>query len=169
MHPGETDSQRAAIWKMSLNGSGMALFAQHIRNAIALAVNPASGHLWAAGAGQDDLPTYHPYEFADDITAAATAGGGTASYGWPYCEENHMLYNTGSGAPANCNAQAQPLVEFPAYITHIGATFYPTNPNRRIRLSDAVPRRAHRHQPRFVAHTGGGMDARSHQKSTTFR
>jgi glucose/arabinose dehydrogenase len=125
---GETDPQRAAIWKMSLSGSGMALFAAHIRNPIALAVDPASGHLWAGGAGQDSLATYHPYEFMDDITAAAATGGGTANYGWPYCEENHLPYNTGSGAPANCNAQAQPLVEFPAYITHIGATFYPTSP-----------------------------------------
>jgi glucose/arabinose dehydrogenase len=125
---GETDPQRAAIWKMGLNGSGMTLFAEHIRNAIALAVDPASGHVWAGGAGQDDLTYFHPYEFMDDVTAAAASAGGIANYGWSYCEENHALYNTGTGAPANCNAQAQPLVEFPAYITHIGAAFYPTNP-----------------------------------------
>ncbi len=127
---GESDPQRAAIWKMNLDGSAMALYASHIRNAIALAVNPVSGHLWAGGAGQDSLATYHPYEFFDDVTAAAMAGsGGVANYGWPYCEENHHLYNTGAGAPANCNGQAQPLVEFPAYITHIGAAFYPANPS----------------------------------------
>jgi glucose/arabinose dehydrogenase len=125
---GETDPQRAAIWKMSLSGSGMTLFAAHMRNAIALAVNPASGHVWAGGAGQDDLAAYHPYEYMDDVTAAGASAGGVANYGWPYCEENHVLYNTGTGAPANCNAQAQPLVEFPAYITHIGAVFYPSNP-----------------------------------------
>lgn len=132
---GETDSQRAAIWKMSLSGSGMTLFAAHIRNAIALAVDPASGHVWAGGAGQDDLATYHPYEFMDDATAAAASAGGVANYGWPYCEENHVLYNTGTGAPANCNAQAQPLIEFPAYITHIGAVFYPSNPTGSYALS----------------------------------
>jgi glucose/arabinose dehydrogenase len=127
---GESDPQRAAIWKMNLDGSGMALFASHIRNAIALAVDPVSGHLWAGGAGQDSLPNYHPYEFFDDVTAAATAGsGGVANYGWPYCEENHVRYNTGAGAPATCTGQAQPLVEFPAYITHIGAAFYPANPS----------------------------------------
>ncbi len=124
---GETDPQRAAIWKMSLMGANMTLFAKHIRNAIALAVDPASTHLWAGGAGQDDLPTYHPYEFMDDATAAATSAGGVADYGWPYCEENHQLYNTGAGAPANCDVEAVPLVEFPAYITHIGAAFYPAS------------------------------------------
>jgi glucose/arabinose dehydrogenase len=125
---GETDPQRAAIWKMNLDGSGMAVFASHIRNAIALAVDPVSGHLWAGGAGQDSLPTWHPYEFMDDVTVAAANSGGVADYGWPYCEENHVLYNKGAGAPSNCNSEAQPLVEFPAYITHIGATFYPLNP-----------------------------------------
>ncbi len=125
---GETDPQRAAIVSMPLSGSSSPpVFAQHIRNAIALAVDPATGHLWAGGAGQDDLTYYHPYEFMDDVTAAAASAGGVANYGWPYCEENHVLYNTGTGAPTNCNAQAQPLVEFPAYITHIGAAFYPAN------------------------------------------
>jgi glucose/arabinose dehydrogenase len=122
---GETDPQRAAIWKMNLNGAGMMLFAKHIRNAIALAVDPVTNHLWAGDAGQDDLATDHPYEFVDDVTAAAAAARGVANYGWPYCEEHHVRYRSGAGAPANCNAQAQPLVEFPAYITHIGAAFYP--------------------------------------------
>jgi glucose/arabinose dehydrogenase len=120
---GESDPQRAAIWRMNLDGTGMTLLAKRFRNAIALAVNPASGHLWAAGAGQDSLPLYHPYEFADDVTASAA--GGVADYGWPYCEENHIAYVTGAGAPADCSGTVQPLVEFPAYITHIGAAFYP--------------------------------------------
>jgi glucose/arabinose dehydrogenase len=124
---GETDPQRAAIWKMNFNGGDMALFAKRVRNGIALAVNPVSGHLWVAGAGQDSLPVYHPYEYADDVTAATAAAGGVADYGWPYCEENHQLVNNGPGAPANCNSEAIPLVEFPAYITHIGAVFYPAS------------------------------------------
>ena len=122
---GESDPTRAAIWRMNLDGSGMRLVAKRIRNAIALAVNPASGHLWAGGAGQDSLPQGHPYEFIDDVSAHASSG--VADYGWPYCEENHVLYNKGAGAPANCDAVVQPLVEFPAYITHIGAVFYPAS------------------------------------------
>ncbi len=122
---GETDPTRAAIWKMHLDGSGMTLVARRIRNAIALAVDPASGHLWAGGAGQDSLPSGHPYEFIDDVSAHT--GGSIADYGWPYCEENRVLYNSGTGSPQNCNAIVEPLVEFPAYITHIGAVFYPLN------------------------------------------
>jgi glucose/arabinose dehydrogenase len=123
---GERDPQRAAIWRMNLDGSNMQLVAKRIRNAIALAVDQVSGHLWAGDAGQDDLPTRHPYEFVDDVTASAR--GGVADYGWPYCEENHIRYNTGAGAPENCDATVEPIIEFAAYTTHIGATFYPRNP-----------------------------------------
>jgi glucose/arabinose dehydrogenase len=120
---GETDATRAAIWQMSGDGSHMKLVAKRIRNAIALAVDPASEHLWAGGAGQDDLPQSHPYEFMDDVSAHA--GAAAADYGWPYCEENHILYNSGPGAPVNCSTIVVPLVEFHAYVTHIGAAFYP--------------------------------------------
>lgn len=123
---GETDPTRAAIWKMNRDGSGMTLVAKRIRNAIALAVDPVTNHLWAGVAGQDSLPAGHPYEFVDDVTAHQVDG--VADYGWPYCEENHHLYNSGPGAPSNCNATVQPLVEFPAYITHVGVAFYPQNP-----------------------------------------
>jgi glucose/arabinose dehydrogenase len=122
----ETDPLRASIVKLPLIGGTPTVVAKYTRNAIALAVDPATGHLWAAGAGQDDLPTYHPYEYADDVTASAASG--VANYGWPYCEENHHTYSTPpSSWPNGCNGTVQPLVEFPAYITHIGAAFYPVN------------------------------------------
>ena len=125
---GESDPERSAIWKMNLNGGGMTRVAENIRNAIALAVDPATGHLWAGGAGQDDLPNYHPWEFMDDVTASSQGSGGVANYGWPYCEENHDAYSTPPASwPNGCNDTVQPLIEFPAYITHIGAAFYPAN------------------------------------------
>jgi glucose/arabinose dehydrogenase len=136
---GESDPQRAAIVSMPLTGSSNpTVFAEHMRNAIALAVNPVSGHLWAGGAGQDDLPTYHPYEYMDDVTASAAASGGVANYGWPYCEENHVQYSTPpANWPNGCNGTVQPLVAFPAYITHIGAVFYPANPTGSYALPSA--------------------------------
>jgi glucose/arabinose dehydrogenase len=102
---------------MSADGAGMSTRATRVRNAIALAVNPSSGHLWAGGAGQDDLPVYHPYEFMDDVTAHA----GVADYGWPDCEEDHVAYTAG----AKCGSTVEPLLILPAYSTITGATFYP--------------------------------------------
>ncbi len=115
----ETDPTRATIQQMGFTGSGITAKAVHVRNAIALAVNLATGTVWAGGAGQDLLPAGHPYEFFDPVTLHA----GVANYGWPGCEENHHAYRTG----ANCSSTVIPRVEFPAYQTIIGAVFYPVS------------------------------------------
>ncbi len=117
----ETDPTRATIQRLGLDGSGMTTLARRIRNPIALAIAPLSGHLWVGDAGQDNLPSLHPYEFLDDVTSH----GGVADYGWPDCEENHVAYVSGS----NCSQTVAPLVELPAYSTIIGAAFYPAQPS----------------------------------------
>ncbi len=117
----EVDPTRASLLAFSPDGGAYTKKARRIRNAIALAVNPRSGHLWVAGAGQDDLAFGHPYEFADDLSAHA----GIADYGWPDCEEDRVAYVRG----ADCRDTVVPLVEIPAYSTIIGATFYPFDPH----------------------------------------
>ena len=116
----EVDPTRAAVSVMLPDGSHFKQRARRIRNAIALAVNPDTGSLWVGGAGQDDLPAGHPYEFLDNLSAHS----GDADYGWPECEENHHVYWPGY----TCAKQVEPLVELPAYSTIIGAAFYPANP-----------------------------------------
>jgi glucose/arabinose dehydrogenase len=115
----ESDPPRATIRQLRLDGSGLSARAVHIRNAIALAVNPATQSLWAADAGQDALTQGHPYEFFDDVSSHA----GIANYGWPDCEENRHAYSPG----ADCSSAVVPRVAFPAYETPIGAAFYPPN------------------------------------------
>ncbi|HET6274944.1 MAG TPA: hypothetical protein VFE16_03260 [Candidatus Cybelea sp.] len=115
----EVDRTRASISSMKPDGSGVTLRAERIRNAIALAANPATGSVWVGDAGQDDLPFGHPYEFLDDLSAHA----GTADYGWPFCEEDRHAYVSG----ADCGKTVEPLVELPAYSTIVGAAFYFAN------------------------------------------
>jgi glucose/arabinose dehydrogenase len=115
----EVDPTRASIQQLPIGGGAMTERATRIRNAIALAVNPATGSLWAGGAGQDGLAYGHPYEYIDNVSSHT----GIADYGWPVCEENHNPFSSG----ANCANTVAPLVEYPAYTTHIGATFYPAN------------------------------------------
>jgi glucose/arabinose dehydrogenase len=117
----ETDPTRATIQRMGLSGQSMTTLATRIRNPIALAIDPATGALWAGGAGQDNIPASHPFEFLDAVTSH---GVPPIDYGWPVCEENHHAYTTG----ANCANTVAPLVELPAYSTIIGATFYPLSP-----------------------------------------
>jgi glucose/arabinose dehydrogenase len=115
----EIDPTRATIQEMGPDGASATTRAKRIRNAIALTMNPATGTLWAGGAGQDNLPQGHPYEFFD----AVTLHGGVSDYGWPDCEENHVAYTGG----ADCTRTIAPLVELPAYSTILGAAFYPVS------------------------------------------
>lgn len=115
----EVDPTRATIQQMNADGSNMTTKGARIRNAIAITTNPDTGTVWAGGAGQDSLPTGHPYEFFD----ALTSHDGQADYGWPDCEENHNAYGSG----ADCTNTVQPLIEFTAYSTLIGAAFYSKN------------------------------------------
>ena len=118
----EIDPTRATIQAMGLNGENMHTLATRIRNAIAVAVNPNTGTLWAGGAGQDDLPFGHPYEFMDSVTTRLYADGGglPVDYGWNECEEDQQSFGSG----ADCAGTAIPAVELTTYMTHIGATFY---------------------------------------------
>jgi glucose/arabinose dehydrogenase len=115
----ETDPTRASVQRMALDGTGMVTQATRIRNAMAFATDPTTGNVWAGGAGQDNLPSGHPYEYMDPVSTHALG----ADYGWPVCEEDHVAYTTG----ANCASTIAPALEFPAYSTLIGATFYPAN------------------------------------------
>jgi glucose/arabinose dehydrogenase len=114
----ETDPTRATVQQLALDGGATTTRATRVRNAIGLAVNPSTGTVWAGGAGQDDLPLGHPYEWFDGVTLHP----GTPDYGWPACEENQHAYIDGSV----CTSVVEPRIELPAYSTIIGATFYPT-------------------------------------------
>lgn len=112
----EVDATRATVQQMTTDGKDVHAKAVHIRNAIALAVNAATGSVWAGVADQDQLPHGHPYEAFDPITAHE----GTVDYGWPHCYDNHHPAEPG----VDCSHQTPARVVFPAYDTPIGAAFY---------------------------------------------
>ena len=116
----DMDATRATIQIMGPSGEDMRPKAIHIRNAIALAVDPRSGSLWAGVAGQDELETGHPYEVFDPVSAHE----GVVDYGWPYCYDNHRSIGN-----RDCSKQTVARVVFPAYITPIGAAIYPASPS----------------------------------------
>jgi glucose/arabinose dehydrogenase len=115
----EVDPTRASVQQMALDGSGMTTKGTKLRNAIALAVDPSTGYVWAGGAGQDKLPFGHPYETFDPVSTRP----GVADYGWPACYDDALPV---AGAPASaCSAITLPELVLPAYATLIGAVFYP--------------------------------------------
>jgi glucose/arabinose dehydrogenase len=136
----ESDATRAVVLQSGLSGGAVTSAATRIRNPIALALNPVTNHVWVGGAGQDclqlgtstcgaQMDVYangHPYEYVDDLTARGSA---TVDYHWPDCEENHQSRHAFNAAfpSVDCSAQPVPIVEFPAFGTHIGAVYYPAN------------------------------------------
>jgi glucose/arabinose dehydrogenase len=135
----ETDPTRGTIQKTDITTPGLSLVATRVRNAMALAVNPATGTVWAGGAGQDcvvgttcfaamdaNYLNGHPYEWLDPLTKHTAP----VDYMWPWCEENKSPVGAPDGTPAtpppgtNCNAMIVAPVRAPAYATIIGATFY---------------------------------------------
>lgn len=118
----ETDETRASIQRIDPATKRTSPFAVHVRNPIALTVNPATNSVWTGVAGVDDLPVGHPYEIFDDVSAHAAP----ADYGWPSCYENRQ--HTPSW-PGSCSSAAVPRVVFPAYETPVGAVFYPLAPH----------------------------------------
>lgn len=116
----EVDPGRAVILSMGLNGESAQVYAKGVRNAMALAVNPRTWFLWAGGAGQDNLPTGHAYEYFDSITQHPAG----SSWGWPACEEKNVAYTPG----ADCSKTIVPHIEMPAYSTIMSAVFYPLAP-----------------------------------------
>jgi glucose/arabinose dehydrogenase len=112
----ELDATRATIQQMAPDGTMMKPRAVDIRNAIALAVDPSNGHLWAGVAGRDDLEHGHPYEIFDDVSSHP----GVPDYGWLKCYDDHQPI-----AGASCAGVVVPEAAFPGYETPIGAAFYP--------------------------------------------
>lgn len=113
----ELDATRATIQRVDIANHSLQPVATHIRNAIALAVDPVSHALWAGVAGVDDLAPGKPYEIFDDVTAHDLP----VSYGWPSCYDNRRVHPKW---PADCSHVAIPRVVFPAYATPIAAVFY---------------------------------------------
>jgi glucose/arabinose dehydrogenase len=120
----ELDDTRASIQRIDLSTKQMIPEAQHIRNAVALAVDPSTHTLWAGVAGMDHLPPGQPYEIFDAITSHHAP----VNYGWPRCYDNQRSDTEYSG---DCSTTPIPRVIFPAYETPIGAVFYPTDQNGR--------------------------------------
>jgi glucose/arabinose dehydrogenase len=122
----ETDPTRATVQAMTLDGTNMHARAVDIRNAIALAVQPQTGDVWAGVAGRDDLEHGHPYEIFDPVTAHS----GTPDYGWLTCYDDRKPIGG-----ASCANVVVPRVVFPAYDTPIGAAFYPRDGSGRYAFS----------------------------------
>ena len=115
----ERDRRRAAIVRYNADGSGETLFATGLRNAVGLAVHPATGALWATVNERDwrgdDLPP--------DYVTVVERG---RFYGWPPCFASGGKVvpdpDVKSGAD-RCASMTLPTLEIQAHSAPIGLAF----------------------------------------------
>jgi len=115
----EHDPTRATVMAMTQAGADRRTIAVGLRNAIALATDPATGAVWAGVAGRDDLAHGQPDEIFDPVSTHPPG----ATYGWPACYDDRRSANP----TQDCSNAIVPDVAFPAYETPIGAAFYPAD------------------------------------------
>lgn len=73
----ESDSERGAILRFNLDGSGRTIIATGLRNAIGLTLDRATSDLWATNADRDHLGDDAPEEIVTRVEEGAF-------YGWPF-------------------------------------------------------------------------------------
>ena len=112
-------------------------FATGLRNAVALAVDPGTGSLFAAQHGRDQLAFIWPKlydstqsaELPAEVVFRLEAGG---DYGWPFCyydwrRRQHVLqpeYGGDGKTVGRCESAPRPVVAFPGHWAPDGMAFY---------------------------------------------
>ena len=104
----------------------MQRFATGLRNAEALAFDPATGRLWGATHGRDDLSGQ--WGWTDSVSANQPAEMlellvENGDYGWPYCHGDWTRSQTrlvrapeyANQPGIDCGAMTQPVIGFPAH------------------------------------------------------
>ena len=130
------------VWRFDPRRSGQTQadgqrYATGLRNAMALAVDPGTGSLFAAQHGRDQLAAHWP-KLYDSVTSAELPAeeifrlepGG--DYGWPYCYYDQRRrqkvlqpeYGGDGRTVGRCEAAGRPVVAFPGHWAPNGIAFY---------------------------------------------
>jgi len=131
---------RAGLWLFSASRSGQTQrdgtrFATGLRNAMALAVEPATGRLYAAPHGRDQLTQNWGYsealgaELPSEEFMQVAAGD---DFGWPYCYYDQQQgrkvlapeYGGDGRTAGRCAAARDPLIGFPGHWAPMDMVFY---------------------------------------------
>jgi glucose/arabinose dehydrogenase len=114
----ERDSDRAVVMRYNEDGSDGHVFARGLRNAVGLAVSPATGAIWATQNERDNLPPDHEDLPPDELNILRSGG----DYGWPYCYGDRIPSPEYHDA-ARCAPTIPPALGFQAHSAPLGITF----------------------------------------------
>jgi glucose/arabinose dehydrogenase len=136
--------RRAGIWRFSADRLGQRFadgrrFATGLRNAMALAVQPGTGALFAAVHGRDQLSDN--WGFSNEVNANNPAEElvrvePDGDYGWPYCYYSNQYrrkvlapeYGGDGERVGRCTAAKNPVLAFPGHWAPMALAFYNSEP-----------------------------------------
>jgi glucose/arabinose dehydrogenase len=114
----ETTPERAAVLRFNEDGSGKRVYASGLRNAVGLAVNPATGALWVSQNERDNLAPDHENLPPEELNILTDGG----DYGWPYCYGDRVP-NPEYNDQARCNPTIAPALKLQAHSAPLGLGF----------------------------------------------
>lgn len=136
---------RAGIWRFDARKShqrpsAASHFARGIRNAVGMALDPATGRLWTTQHGRDQLGgeesggswPYSVHYNAENPAEELMQVNQSDDYGWPYCYysvDEHKLvlapeYGGDTKKVGLCAQKKEPVAVFPAHWAPNGLMFY---------------------------------------------
>ena len=116
----EKSPQRAAVMRFDENGANGRVFASGLRNAVGIAMNPATKQIWVTQNERDNLEPDHEDLPPEEINILQDGG----DYGWPYCYGNRVPSpDPDFNEPARCARTIPPALEMQAHSAPLGITF----------------------------------------------
>ena len=116
----ERSPERAAVMRYDENGSDGRVFASGLRNAVGIAVNPATKQIWVTQNERDNIDPDHENLPPEEINILQDGG----DYGWPYCYGNRIPSpDRAFHDPARCARTIPPALEMQAHSAPLGITF----------------------------------------------
>ncbi len=119
----EDGEERASIIVAPSDGSNSSVLMRGLRNAVGMAVDPATGEVWATNNGRDmlgdDLPPETVYRVVDGADA-----------GWPRCHAGDILDPEFGEQPdprtglMGCEGVTMPALTYQAHAAPLGITFW---------------------------------------------
>jgi glucose/arabinose dehydrogenase len=100
------------------DGSHGRLYARGLRNAVGMAVNPATKEIWVSQHERDNLEPDHQDLPAEEINVLRDGG----DYGWPYCHDDRVP-SPEFGDAARCAATIAPALRMQAHSAPMALAF----------------------------------------------
>jgi glucose/arabinose dehydrogenase len=114
----ETQPDRATVMRFDESGANGRVFSKGLRNAVGVAVNPATKAIWVTQNERDQIQPSHEDLPPEEINILADGG----DYGWPYCYGDRVP-NPEYADQARCNRTVAPALKLQAHSAPLGISF----------------------------------------------